>query len=251
MRIDVLTIFPGWFEAPFREGLLGRAAKKGLLDLRAHDLRDHATDRHRSTDDEVYGGGAGMAFLAEPILGAVEAVVGDAEPRPKLIYLSPQGRPLDQALVRELAVEPWLLLLCARYEGVDQRVLELLPFEEVSVGDYVVMGGEAPALLLTEAVTRYVPGVVGDPDSVAADSFATGLLDHPHYTRPEELRGLRVPDVLLSGHHEKIRQWRLREALRATLRKRPDLLETARLDAEGRKLLAEIRSEDAAGRSES
>jgi tRNA (guanine37-N1)-methyltransferase len=243
VRIDVLTIFPGWFEVPFREGLLGRAVKKGLLDLRAHDLRESATDRHRSTDDEVYGGGAGMAFLGEPILAAVDALAA-VTPSPRLVYLSPQGRRLDQALVRELAGAPALLLLCARYEGVDQRVLDLLPFEEVSIGDYVVMGGEAPALVLIEAVCRYVPGVVGDPVSVSADSFATGLLDHPHYTRPEELRGRRVPETLLSGHHEKIRRWRLREALRATLRKRPDLLEGLELDREAKALLEEVRAEE-------
>jgi len=243
MRADVLTIFPSFFSAPFEEGLLGRAHKKGILDLRVHDLRDWATDRHRSADDEVYGGGAGMVFLPAPVFAAVEAVAPPGPVRPRMIFLSPQGRKLDQQLARELGAEPWILLLCARYEGVDERVLQGLPFEEISVGDYVVMGGEAPALVLLEAVTRYVAEVVGDPDSVRDDSFSGGILDHPHYTRPEEFRGLRVPDVLLSGHHERIRVWRLRESLRATLRKRPDLLETARLDAEARGILDELRRE--------
>jgi len=247
LRIDVLTIFPGFFAAPFGEGLLARGIEAGLLDLRAHDLRQWATDRHRSADDEVYGGGAGMCFLAEPIFRGVEELEREGE-TPRLVYLSPQGRRLDQALVEDLARSPRLLLLAARYEGVDERVLHGLPFEEVAVGDCVVMGGEAPALVLIEAVSRQIPGVVGDPDSVRHDSFVGGLLDPPHYTRPVEVRGMRVPDVLLSGHHEAIRRWRLKESLRATLQKRPDLLARARLGEEERGLLEELLDERAAVR---
>lgn len=247
LSIDVLTIFPGFFEAPFAEGLLGRAVKAGILSLAAHDLRRWPVDRHRSVDDEAYGGGAGMVFLAKPVFDAVRELVPEGSPPPRMIFLSPQGRKLDPALARELAAEPRLLLLCARYEGIDQRVLDELPFEEVSIGDYVVMGGEAPALVLIEALTRFVPGVVGDPDSVRLDSFEGGLLDYPHYTRPEEIAGRRVPEILLSGHHEKIRRWRLQESLRATLRKRPDLLATAPLDAEAQALLERVRREEEEG----
>jgi tRNA (guanine37-N1)-methyltransferase len=248
VRFDVLTIFPSFFDAPFSEGLLGRGRKSGLLDLEVHDLRRWAVDRHRSIDDEAYGGGAGMVFLPEPVIAAVEEVSSlPGQPAPRRLFLSPQGRPLDAELARSLAFEPRLLLLCARYEGVDERVLEAFDWEEISIGDVVVMGGEAPALVLIEAVSRFVPGVVGDPDSVRNDSFQAGLLDYPHYTRPVEVRGMRVPEVLLSGHHERIRRWRLERALAATLRKRPDLLGSAPLDAEARAILEKLRSEERGG----
>jgi tRNA (guanine37-N1)-methyltransferase len=223
VRIDVLTIFPGIFESPLRESLLGKAIASGVLDVRVHDIRDHTTDRHRSTDDESYGGGPGMVMKPEPIFAAVEAL-GDGEKRS--ILLSPAGRRLDQALVRELALEPWLVLICGRYEGVDERVVEGLPAEEVSIGDYVLSGGEVPALVLLEAVTRLVPGVIGREESHEHDSFGEeGLLDHPHYTRPAEFRGLTVPEVLLSGNHAEIERWRRDAALEKTRRNRPDLLE--------------------------
>jgi tRNA (guanine37-N1)-methyltransferase len=223
VRIDVLTIFPGIFESPLRESLLGKAIETGLLEVRVHDIREHATGPHRQVDDESYGGGPGMVMKAEPVLVAVDAL---GEGTKRVLVLSPAGRRLDQPLVRELAAEPWLVLVCGRYEGLDERVVEGLPAEEVSIGDYVLSGGEVPALVLLEAVTRLVPGVIGREESHERDSFgAEGLLDHPHYTRPPELRGMRVPEVLLSGNHAEIERWRREAALEKTRRNRPDLLE--------------------------
>jgi tRNA (guanine37-N1)-methyltransferase len=223
VRIDILTIFPGIFESPLRESLLGKAIAAGLLDVRVHDIREHASGRHRQVDDEPYGGGPGMVMKPEPIFAAVEAL-GPGERR--IILLSPAGRRLDQALVRELAAEPWLVLICGRYEGVDERVVEGLPAEELSIGDYVLSGGELPALVVVEAVARLVPGVIGREESHERDSFGPeGLLDHPHYTRPAEFRGMRVPEVLLSGNHAEIERWRREAALEKTRRNRPDLLE--------------------------
>ena len=223
MRIDVVTIFPGIFESPLRESLLGRAIGAGLLDVRVHDLRDSTSDKHRQVDDESYGGGPGMVLKPEPVFAAVESL-GAGERR--TLLLSPAGRRLDQALARELAGEPWLVLICGRYEGVDERVVEGLGAEEVSIGDYVVAGGELPALVVLEAVTRLVPGVIGREESHEQDSFGDdGVLDHPHYTRPAEFRGMRVPDTLLSGNHAEIERWRREAALEKTRRNRPDLLE--------------------------
>lgn len=221
MRIDLLTIFPAIIEGPLRESLLGKAIEAGILDVRVHDIRDHATGRHRQVDDEPFGGGPGMVMMADPLFRAVEAL---GEGHKRVILLSPAGRRLDQPLVRELASEPWLVLVSGRYEGVDERVVEGLPAEEVSIGDYVVSGGELPALVVIEAVTRLVPGVVGTEESLARESFEEGLLDHPHYTRPQEYRGLRVPDVLVSGDHARIEEWRRRAAEEKTRRNRPDLL---------------------------
>ena len=221
MRIDVLAIFPAIFESPLRESLLGKARDAGILDVRIHDIRDHAADRHHQVDDEPYGGGPGMVMKPEPVFGAVEALgAGDK----RVILLSPAGRRLDQRLARELATEPWLVLLCGRYEGVDERVVEGLPAEEISVGDYVLSGGEIPALVVLEAVTRLVPGVVGKEESLATESFEDGLLDHPHYTRPREFQGMEVPEVLVSGNHAEIERWRRRAALEKTRRNRPDLV---------------------------
>jgi tRNA (guanine37-N1)-methyltransferase len=223
VRIDVLTIFPGILESPLRESLLGKAIEKGVLDVRVHDIRDHATDKHRQVDDESYGGGPGMVMKPEPIFAAVEALGPDPK---RVLLLSPAGRRLDQALVRELAAEPWLVLVAGRYEGVDERVVEGLGAEEISVGDYVLSGGEVPALVVLEAVSRLVPGVIGRDESHERDSFGhDGLLDHPHYTRPPEFRGMAVPEVLLSGDHAAIERWRREAAREKTRRNRPDLLE--------------------------
>jgi tRNA (guanine37-N1)-methyltransferase len=224
MRLDVLTIFPAIFDSPLRESLLGKAIGAGVVDVRIHDIRDHATDKHRQVDDESFGGGPGMVMMAEPIFRAVESL-GEGEKR--VLLLSPAGRRLDQALARELAREPWLVLVCGRYEGVDERIPEGLPAEEISIGDYVLSGGEVPALVVIEAVTRLVPGVVGKEESLAAESFEEGLLDHPHYTRPQEFRGMRVPDTLISGDHARIEEWRRRAAEEKTRRNRPDLLPPA------------------------
>jgi tRNA (guanine37-N1)-methyltransferase len=221
VRVDIFTIFPGIFSSPLRESLLGKAVADGILDVRVHDLRDFTDDKHRSTDDEPYGGGPGMVMKAEPVLAAVESLGAD---RGRTILLSPAGRRLDRDLVHELAAESRIVLICGRYEGVDERVVEGLPAEEVSIGDYVLSGGEVAALVVLEAVARLVPGVIGREESHERDSFEDGLLDHPHYTRPQTLRDLPVPDVLLSGNHAEIERWRREAALEKTRRNRPDLL---------------------------
>ena len=223
MRIDVFTIFPEILEGPLRASLLGKAIDAGVVDVRVHDLRTFATDKHRQVDDEAYGGGPGMVMKPEPVFAAVRSLGDD---RGRVILLSPAGRRLDQDLVGELASERHLVLIAGRYEGVDERVVEGLPAQEVSIGDYVLSGGELPALVVIEAVTRLVPGVIGREESHERDSFGEGgLLDHPHYTRPAEFAGMRVPEVLLSGHHAEIERWRRDAALEKTRRNRPDLLE--------------------------
>ena len=247
MRFDFVTIFPSMFEPLLAEGIIARGVKQGLLEARVWDLRDFASDKHRSTDDEAYGGGPGMVMLAEPLQSAIGAA-RDAQRAAgamagRVIYLSPQGATLRHERVMELAREPGLILLAGRYEGIDERLLAREVDEEISLGDYVLSGGELPAMVLADAVGRMVEGVVGNSGSVEEDSFFRGLLDYPHYTRPEDVRGLRVPDVLLSGHHEKIRRWRREQALRATLAKRPDLLHNAELDDEARQILERIRNE--------
>jgi tRNA (guanine37-N1)-methyltransferase len=221
VRIDVFTLFPRIVEGPLRESLLGKAIEAGVVDVRVHDIRASATDKHRQVDDEPYGGGPGMVLKPEPVFAAVESL-GDGTKR--VIVLSPAGRRLEQSLVRELAKEPWLVLISGRYEGVDERVVGGLPAEEVSIGDYVLSGGEIPALVVLEAVTRLVPGVVGKEESLKRESFEDGALDHPHYTRPSEFRGMAVPDVLLSGNHAEVERWRREAAREKTRRNRPDLL---------------------------
>ena len=238
MRFDFVTIFPGMFEPLLAEGIIARSVKQALLEACVWDRRDFTADKHRSTDDEAYGGGPGMVMLAEPVLRCVDAIGGG-----HVVMTTPQGRRLDHTVVKELRQKEWLVFLCGRYEGFDHRVHELLQPDEISIGDFVVSGGELPAMVIADAVGRLVEGVVGNTGSVEEDSFFRGLLDYPHYTRPEEVRGLRVPDVLLSGHHEKIRKWRREQALRATLAKRPDLLHNAELDEEGREILERIRRE--------
>ena len=235
LRIDFVTIFPRMFEAFVAEGIIARGIKQGLLDIRVADLRDFTSDKHRSTDDEAYGGGPGMVMLAEPVLKAVESLEGG-----HVVLTSPQGRRFDQPVARELAKKEHVVFLCGRYEGFDHRVHEALQPDEISIGDFVVSGGELPAMLMADAMGRMVEGVVGNAGSVEEDSFFNGLLDYPHYTRPEEVRGMRIPEILLSGHHEKIRKWRTEQALRATLERRPDLLETAELDDEAREILRRL-----------
>ena len=221
MRIDVFTIFPDLVSGPLGQSLLGRAIEAGVIDMRLHDLRDFTDDPHRSVDDAPFGGGPGMVMRADVWFRAVESLDPS---RGRALLLSPAGRRLDQALVRELASEPHLTLLCGRYEGVDERVAEGLPAEEVSIGDYVLSGGELPALVLIEAVTRLVPGVIGREESHERDSFSEpGMLDHPHYTRPREFRGMTVPEVLLGGNHGEIERWRRDAAEQKTRRNRPDL----------------------------
>jgi len=236
MRFDFVTIFPHMFDPLIAEGVIARGIKQKLLDVRVHDLRDYASDKHRSTDDEAYGGGPGMVMLAEPVLKCVESIGATY-----IILTTPQGRRFTQDVAKELAQKEHLVFLCGRYEGFDHRVHEALQPDEISVGDFVVSGGELPAMLIADAVGRMVEGVVGNQGSVEEDSFFNGLLDYPHYTRPEELRGMRVPEILMSGHHEKIRKWRKEQALRVTLAKRPDLLDAAELDAEAREILEKLR----------
>lgn len=223
MRVDVVTIFPEVFREFLGASLIGRAVAAGLLDVRVHDLRDYTEDPHRTVDDEPYGGGGGMVMTAPPWLNAVRAVCGEG-PRPHRILLSPQGDRLDDAGARRLAGEERLVLLCGRYEAIDERVRMLVVDSELSVGDYVLSGGEVPAMVVIEAVSRHIPGVVGRPESVENESFRSGLLDHPHYTRPPTVEGLDVPEVLRSGDHARIDAWRREQALEATRRKRPDLL---------------------------
>ena len=246
MRFDLVTIFPRFFEGPLDDGIVGRAIGRGLVDVRVHDLRAFATDRHRSVDDVAYGGGPGMVFKPEPLVRAVEAIRDGGEPPDAILLTSPQGRRFTQDAARRLAGRRHLVVLCGRYEGVDERVVDLVGVEEWSIGDYVLSGGELAALVIVDAVTRLLPGAVGDEQSVEADSFSRGLLDYPHYTRPAEYRGLSVPEVLVSGHHGEIRRWRKRQALRRTLERRPDLLQTAELDDEEREILRALMDEKGA-----
>jgi tRNA (guanine37-N1)-methyltransferase len=229
MRFDVLTIFPGMFSGPLDESILKRARDAGLVDVHLHDLRDWTTDRHHTVDDAPFGGGPGMVMKPEPLFAAIEAIQAQAEPPALVVLLTPQGRPLDRALVGELAAQPRLLLVCGRYEGVDERVREHAVDLEVSVGDVVLSGGELPAMLLIDAVARHVPGVLGGETSLDEESFESGLLEYPQYTRPAEFRGWRVPDVLLSGDHGEVAKWRRRLRVERTAARRPDLLERAHL----------------------
>jgi tRNA (guanine37-N1)-methyltransferase len=221
MRIDVITIFPEYFDGPLSAGLLGKAREAGLVEVLVHDLRAHATDKHRTVDDEPFGGGPGMVMKPEPWFEAVESIEGWE--RARRILLTPAGRRLDQGYAELLAAADHMILMCGRYEGIDERVTSLAT-DEISVGDYVLAGGEAASLVLIEALSRLEPGVVGDPASVAQDSFSSGLLDYPHYTRPAAFRGMSVPGVLLSGNHGEIERWRRAEAERRTKERRPDLL---------------------------
>lgn len=246
MKIDIVTIFPRMVEAGLAEGIVGRARERGLLDLVVHDLRSFTTDRHHVVDDVAFGGGPGMVLKPEPLFRAVEAIVATRGAPSAVLLPSPQGPRLTHAVAQRLSGEAHIVLLCGRYEGVDERVRDALATDEISIGDYVLSGGELPALVIVDAVARLVPGVVGDPESVVADSFARGLLDFPHYTRPAEYRGMRVPDVLLSGHHGQVRRWRLRESLRRTLERRPDLLAQVTLSDEERGLLGELERESSA-----
>ncbi len=224
MLADIITIFPEMFPSVLGEGMLRIAIEKGILHVRVHDLRDWTSDRHRTVDDRPYGGGPGMVLKPEPVFAAIEDIVKDGGPC-RYVLASPQGRTLTHETVVETAGEERLLILCGRYEGFDERIRESFPWHEISIGDYVTSGGELPALVLIDAVSRQMPGVLGDERSAEEESFAFGLLDHPHYTRPEEFRGMRVPEVLLSGDHAAIDAWRAAERKKRTAERRPDLLE--------------------------
>ena len=243
LAIDVITIFPAMIAGPVSDGIVGRAAGAGLVRIEAHDLREHTDDKHRTADDSPFGGGPGMVMKAEPFFRAVEAIGMESGERRAVVLLSPRGAPFDQARAARYAALDRLVLLCGRYEGIDERVREGLGAEEVSVGDFVLTGGEVAALAVIEATVRLLPGALGDEASAGADSFSDGILDFPHYTRPAVVRGHAVPDVLLSGDHGRIRRWRRKEALRATRERRPDLLRKAPLSPEDAALLGEIESE--------
>ncbi len=239
MRIDVVTIFPGMFEPVLGESIIKRAREQGFVEVELWDLRRFTDDRHRTTDDYAFGGGGGMVMKPEPIFRAVEAISSQASGG-RVILLTPQGRAFNQDIARELARERHLILLCGRYEGVDDRVRARLAADELSIGDYVLTGGELPAMVVIDAVVRLIPGVLGQEDAPAKDTFGMGILEGPHFTRPREFQGMRVPDILLSGNHGAIAQWRRREALRRTLERRPELLKRINLDEADRELVREI-----------
>ncbi len=240
MKIKILTIFPEMFESVLHASILGRARENGLLQVECVDIRPYSDRKHKNTDDYPFGGGAGMVMLAQPIMDAMDTATGP-DFHGKRIYLGPRGKTLSTPLARELAAEEELVLLCGHYEGVDQRALDACLDEEISIGDYILTGGELAAMVLVDCVARFIPGVLGSEESPEEESFSDGLLEYPQYTRPRELRGMEVPEVLLSGDHAKIRAWRRQESLRATLRYRPDLLEKAPLTDKERRMIAEMR----------
>ena len=241
-RVNILTIFPEMFESFFSASILGRAREQGLIDIRTTDIRPFSNSKHHNTDDYPFGGGAGMVMMAQPILDAMKAVTAEY-PSAKRIYLGPRGKKLTTSLARELAQEKELILLCGHYEGVDQRALDACVDEEISIGDYILTGGETAAMVLVDCVARFIPGVLGSSDSPKEESFSDGLLEYPQYTRPRMLEGMEVPEILLNGDHAKIKAWRRRESLKATLKHRPDLLETAPLNEKDLIMLDEIRKE--------
>jgi tRNA (guanine37-N1)-methyltransferase len=243
MKFDIVTIFPRMVEAGLAEGVISRGVERGLLDIKVHDLREYTVDRHRSVDDVPYGGGPGMVMKPEPLARAVEDIRARRGDPDTVVLLSPQGRRFTQGEAARMSALRHVALLCGRYEGMDERIRTLVATEELSIGDYVLSGGELPALVIVDAISRLVPGVVGDTRSVEEDSFSRGLLDYPHYTRPSEFSGAKVPEVLMSGHHEQVRRWRKKTAIQRTLERRPELLDTAAMDDEERALLDEIRKE--------
>ncbi|HEX8476469.1 MAG TPA: tRNA (guanosine(37)-N1)-methyltransferase TrmD [Pyrinomonadaceae bacterium] len=245
MRFDIITIFPEFFETVFDFGIVRRARAAGLVEIASHDLRGWTRDKHKMVDDRPFGGGDGMVLKPDPIFEAVESLTGEHDPhahltaRKRVVLLSPQGRVFEQELAQELATAEQVVIICGRYEGVDERVAQSLATDEISIGDYILSGGEPAAVVLVDAVVRLVPGALGSETSALTESFAEGILDFPHYTRPPDFRGMRVPEVLLSGNHAEIARWRRQEALRKTRRNRPDLFEQADVSADERKRLDE------------
>ncbi len=243
MRFDIFTLLPEVFSPYLQASILEKAASRGLIEVQVHNIRDYTHDKHHITDDTPYGGGGGMVMKVEPMFEAVESVIG-TPPTCPVILLTPQGRVFNQAIAAELSAHERIALLCGRYEGIDERIREHLATDQISIGDYVLTGGELPAMILIDAVSRLLPGVLGDPDGAADDSHASGLLEYPHYTRPPEFRARRVPEVLLSGDHAKIAKWRREQSLLRTLRRRPDLLTTAPLSEADKKFLKSLGDED-------
>ncbi len=249
MQFEVFTLFPEVFPPYLESSILQRASQRGLIDVRVHNIRDYTHDRHHTTDDTPYGGGGGMVMKPEPVFEAVESVLGIASRTPPpppvtvpVILLTPQGRVFTQRVAEELTRYERIALLCGRYEGVDERIREYLVTDEISMGDYVLTGGELPALMIIDAVSRLIPGVLGDPTGAEDDSHSMGLLEYPHYTRPPEFRGWKVPDVLLSGDHAKIEKWRREQALTRTFNKRPDMIEKAELSSQDKKFIEHLKS---------
>jgi len=237
MKFDILTIFPEIFDAILGSSIIGRAQEKGLVSVDAHNIRDFSKDKHKKTDDYPYGGGNGLVMLAQPIYDAYRSIVKELDYKPHFIYMSPQGKPLDQKLVEDLSKHEHIILLCGHYEGVDERILEELVDEEISIGDYVLTGGELPAMVLVDAISRTIPGVLSNEESYEEESHKDGLLEYPQYTRPADFMGKQVPEVLLSGHHANITKWRRLQALRRTKARRPDMYEQLELTSEDKKLL--------------
>lgn len=251
MKIDIITIFPQMVEEVLKVGVQNRAQESGLLQVRVHNLRDFTEDKHRTVDDYPYGGGSGMLLKPAPIFSAVKAIttidcysesVSPEQTGSRIIYLTPQGRTLTQKLAEQLSLESHLILICGRYKGIDERVRQKLVTDEISIGDYVLSGGELPALVLIDAIVRLIPGAIGDYESAQDDSFSGDLLDCPHYTRPAEYEGMKVPEVLLSGHHENISRWRRQQSLKRTFELRPDLLDTAYLSDEDLEFIESLKS---------
>lgn len=243
MLFDIFTLFPETFKPYLEISILKRAIDNGLLEVAIHDIRNWTTDKHHITDDTPYGGGGGMVMKPEPVFAAIESVLG-SPPACPIILLTPQGRIFTQRIAHELSGYPHVSLLCGRYEGFDERIRQHLVTDEISIGDYVLTGGELPALILMDATSRFIPGVLGDPDGAMDDSYASGLLEYPHYTKPSDFRGYRVPDILLSGDHALIKRWRREQALLRTIKRRPDLLLSAELSDADRNYLEQLQDED-------
>ncbi len=246
MNFHVITIFPDYFDSPLKQGVIGRAIKEGIIEVNPIDLRSFTTDRHRTTDDRPYGGGAGMVMIPQPLAKAISSVKREGKDAPVILF-SPSGQLFDHQLARELSCHKELILVCGRYEGVDQRIIDRFVDLELSIGDYVLSGGEPAALVVIDAVGRLIPGVLGSDESAVNDSFATGLLEHPHYTRPRRFIDMDVPEVLLSGDHKKIEEWRRRKSLEITLKRRPELLEKADLSPSDIRLLNQLKKEQDKG----
>ncbi|OGR25745.1 MAG: tRNA (guanosine(37)-N1)-methyltransferase TrmD [Desulfuromonadaceae bacterium GWB2_53_15] len=244
MKFNILTLFPGMFIGPFDESIIRRGRDKQLIDISLHNIRDYSVDRHQTADDAPYGGGAGMVMKVEPLSACIEHVKAQ-HPTSTVVMTSPQGRRFTHKIADELAARDGLIIICGRYEGIDERIRDLYVEDDISLGDYVISGGEIAAMVIVDAVTRLVPGVLGSDESATTDSFCDGLLEYPQYTRPPEFKGLKVPDILLSGNHELIRKWRRNESLRKTRTLRPDLLSDIDLTKEDRKMLAELELKDA------
>lgn len=248
MKIDVLTLFPAMFDGVFSSSILGKAREKGLLELGTVNFRDYANNKHSTVDDYPYGGGGGMVLKPEPIFAAVEELTSGLERRPRVILMCPQGEPFTQKKAEELSREKHLIFICGHYEGYDERIREHLVTDELSIGDYVLTGGELPAMVVIDSVARLIPGVLGNERSAVTDSFSTGLLEYPHYTRPAKFRDWAVPDILISGHHGNIEDWRRKQSLLRTWKKRPDLLEQAQLTDKERCWLEEQKAKEAVRR---